>query len=381
MARFWNRMPGSAAAWPLGALLAGLPLAAPASAQDERSLEETIRSLTGDAAAAYVAPISSAFGANLNSGWFRRAPKAKKLGFDFSAGFVAMGSVFPDDADHFEVSGRFRFSAEEAGLLVDRIAPAPSDPSYLNWETVRQALIAQITSQSGMVDFSGATVIGAATDSVTVRYPGETYDVGGLAYAVPAAEVKLPFGGSKDLADVGMLPLVVPQFSVGTLFGTRLTLRFLPSLQLNRDLGPYTYTGFGLQHNPAVWIGRDLPVDLGLSYYAQTLRIGTLFDSRSSAWGVTASKQLGWRFLNATPYFGLLFEDTEMDVHYDLAVRIEDEEGNAVDYSEAIDISLPSVNSTRTTFGLNLRLGIVNLNADYSLAAYDSFSAGLSVAF
>ena len=92
-------------------------------AQDE-SLEETLEKLTGDAAAAYVAPISSAFGANLNSGWFRRAPKAATFSFNFEAGLVVMGSFFPTDADHFSVTGDFRFNEQEAEYLV---APLESE--------------------------------------------------------------------------------------------------------------------------------------------------------------------------------------------------------------------------------------------------------------
>ena len=75
----------------------------------QRTLEETLGILSADAAKKYLSPISSAFGSDLNGGWFHRAPEAKKFGFDLEIGFVVMGSFFPTEAQRFLTEGTFVF--------------------------------------------------------------------------------------------------------------------------------------------------------------------------------------------------------------------------------------------------------------------------------
>jgi hypothetical protein len=366
-----------------GTLLLGL-MAAGAFAQenDERSLEETLSLLSGDAAAQYVAPISSSFGANLNSGWFHRAPGAKKLGFNFEAGVVAMGSFFPDDANHFDVQGQFRFSASEANLLLDFMEESNGVDIDLV-PGLRTGLVASITAEPNDVGISGATVIGAAADSITIAYDGGTYSYQGLNYAVPAQSVKLPVGGFGDLADISLLPLMAPQLTVGTVWGTQFTLRYLPAVELNAELGEFKYSGFGIQHNPAVWLDMKLPVDLAASFFTQKMEVGSLFECSSTAMGLNASKTIGWRFLNLTPYAGFMWEDASMKVNYDFIVEIPDTSnpGQTVQDVVPISLDLASENSSRLTAGLNVRVGIINWNVDYSMAKYAAISTGVTVAF
>ena len=359
---------------PCALILLGLLGLRPTAAQEEASLEETLNQLSGDAATQYLAPVSSSFGSNLNSGWFHRAPKADKFGFNLEAGFVAMGSFFPDDATHFDVTGTFRFSQNEANLLVDYY----EDEAGISLPTfVRNALVEQITAQTSDVGISGATVIGAATDSVTVAFGGETYNVSGYGdVVVPAADIKLPFGGFGDLADISVMPLMAPQLTLGTVYGTQFTLRYLPAVELNADLGEFSYMGFGLQHNPLVWMDMKLPVDVSASFFTQSMSVGDLFDCTSTAFGLNASKTLGWRFLNLTPYAGIMFEDASMEVSYDFIV-----ETPAGPVTQPITLDLASDNSMRLTLGLNARLGIVNWNVDYSLAEYPAISTGINLAF
>jgi hypothetical protein len=358
--------------------------AAPALRAQDASLEETLNQLSGDAASAYLSPISSAFGSNLNSGWFHRAPKAVKLGFNLEAGLITMGSFFPTDANHFAVNGTFRFSQDEANVLLDYY----EDEQNVDIDLVpglRTALVNQITAQSSTVGISGATVVGASTDSVTIAYQGQTFTVGGQDYAIPAQDIVLPFGGFGDLADIPVMPLAAPQLTFGTIYGTQFTLRYLPAMEVNADLGDFKYMGFGIQHNPALWLKKKLPVDVAASFFTQSMEVGTLFKCKTTAFGVNASKTWGWRFLNLTPYAGYMLEDATMEVAYDFIVDVP----VAVDTDgvpdgqmvEPISLDLASENSSRLTAGLNVRLGIVNVNVDYSMAKYSAFSAGINLAF
>ena len=172
-----------------------LGLLVSAFAQNE-SLEEALQQLSQDAAQQYVSPISSAFGADLNGGWFHKAPGAVIAGFNMEIGLVAMGAFFPDDSKSFSVSGKFRFSEAEARQIV-------SDQNYP--QPIEDELVDQITSQYFTVGISGATVTGAEDDHIIVEFPGETFTVNNTNYAVPSENVDLGFGGFQDLADLNFL--------------------------------------------------------------------------------------------------------------------------------------------------------------------------------
>jgi len=368
-------------AWALGwlaAIAAGLLLAEAARAQ-ERDLEQTLELLSADAGAAWVAPIGSAFGSCLNSGWYRSAPKPKRFGVDVELGLVLTGSLFPDEARRLDVGAAFRFSEDEAGDLVDALE---RQQGVALPEFVRTALVEQITAQPSEVRIAGATIVGAADDSLRISYPGGVYEAYGLEYDVPAASLALPVAGFGDLADAAALPLAVPQLTVGTWFGTRATLRWMPTMKLNDELGDYSYFGLGLQHNPAVWFGGGWPVDLALSAFSQRMEVGTVFESRARGFGLTASKRFGPRFFNLTPYAGWTVESAELDVAYDLRVPVpaSDAFPDGV-HVEPVRVTVDGANAARLTLGASLRIGVVVWNLDWSAADYAAYSTGLSLAF
>src|SRR3970282_2999166 len=77
--------------------------------EENEDLQGIMRRLAEGAAKAYVAPIVSGFGANLNSGWFHRAPRSTMFGFDLEFGIVAMGTFFKDEHKQFGARGVFQF--------------------------------------------------------------------------------------------------------------------------------------------------------------------------------------------------------------------------------------------------------------------------------
>lgn len=333
-------------------------------AQEDESLEGTLQKLSEDAAREYVSPISSAFGSNLNGGWFHKVPQAVKMGFNLEVGLVGMGTFFPDDSKLFSVEGKFRFSESEARQLV-------SGQGYS--QQVEDELVNQITAKYFTVGISGATVTGAENDHVIVDFPGETFTVSSTNYTVPSQEVDLGFGGFKDLADLSFLPLAAPQLSVGTIYGTQATFRYLPEITLNGDLGKLKYFGFGIQHNPGIWLDKPWPVDIALSFFTQNLKVGDLFKTKATAFGLNLGKRLGTGLLNVTPYAGFMFESADMEVTYTYTVVTA-----TGTYTEEINFKLKSENENRIIFGLSIRLLTFNLNADYNLSKYDSFTAGLT---
>lgn len=335
-----------------------------ARAQEDRSLEETLQLLSADAAKKYVAPISSAFGADLNAGWFHRAPEAKVLGFNLEIGLVGMGSMFPDNAKTFSTSGTFKFNESEARQIVSGLGYPPQ---------IQDLLVQQLTSQYSSVSISGPTIIGSPDEYITVLFPGGNYSVNGNTFTLPRTSVQLSVSGFKDLADMKLLPLAAPQISLGTVYGTQAVFRFLPDMELDEDLGKLKYFGFGIQHNPGVWLTNPLPLDIAASFFTQDLKIGDLFESKTTSFGINASKRFGYGMLNVTPYAGFMLESAKMNVKYDFVV-----ETPVGPSSERVNFEVTGENKTRLTLGLNFRLGIVNLNADYNFAKYNSISAGLN---
>lgn len=331
-----------------------------------QSLEETLQQLSQDAAAQYVKPISSALGANVNGAWFHKAPKTKKFGFDIEVGFVGMGSFFPKTSTHFETSGQFTFSTSEAQKLVQGVSNAQ----------IRNELITQLTSNPSSVSISGATVIGSADDYITIDFPGGTYQTSAGAVQLPSNQVQLPIAGLGGLAEMEVLPLIAPQLTIGTLFGTQAIVRYLPETTINEEMGKLSYSGFGIQHNPFVWFGENpLPFDLSLGFFKQNAKVGDLFELNATAYGINASKQLGLRFLNITPYAGYLIEKADMQVKYQYVV-----DTPAGPLTQDIKFNLESENKSRFLVGVGLRFLIVNVNVDYNFGKYKSITAGLNFA-
>lgn len=347
----------------------------PVRAQDTSpTLEETLQQLSEDAARNYLNPVSSAYGADLNTGWFHRAPDAEFFGFDLEVGLVVMGTFFNDANKHFSNSGTFRFRRDQAEELI-------ADQSGLPDEA-KEALINEIISNDYTVEISGATIIGSPDDSLKINFSGQDVTFTSpntgqdTTVTLGANEIVLPIAGFGDLADLKLLPLMAPQLSVGTLFGTQATVRYLPTTRISDDLGDFSYFGFGIQHNPAVWLPVPLPVDLGISFASQKLTIGDLFETKTTAFGLNVSKELGFTGLNITPYAGYQLESSTMRVTYDLVL-----DTPTGQETQKIDFEMEGENKSRLTVGLGVRLLLININADYSFGTYNSVSVGANIRF
>ncbi len=349
-------------------------VASPASAQDEdgEDLKGFIEGLSMDAASKYVAPIVSAFGMNLNGGWFHKAPSSKIFGFNVEAGLVGMATFYPKGEEYlsFDTSGDFRFDSEQAGELVAGLSlPA----------LVEDALIDEIVGTEFTVGISGATVIGDPEDYIEISFSGA--DVTFIdpttgqerTETVGAQVITLPIGGFEAISDLSFLPLAAPQLSLGTVFGTRVTFRYLPSITIDEELGKFKYFGFGIQHNPGVLLPTPLPFDVGVGYFTQTLEIGTLFKVKTTAFGINASKRLGVGPINITPYAGFMIEKSNIDITYDFVL----DEGTIDEQVIPIAFELEGENRSRITLGLSIRLLMLNFNADYNIGKYNSVTVGV----
>lgn len=344
----------------------------------ESDLEENLSELAGKAAKAYVAPVVSGFGANFNAGWFHRAPSAKKFDFQFEAGTVFMGAFLQGGAKTFETNDTFRMNETAAAQLVDYVDDDFNNLPPATREAIKDSLTRRLVGTEYAVSFKGPTVIGSKDESVAMYYGGGSFTVnipgqGEQTYEVPADTALLEVTGI--LGDLPLLPLAAPQLTVGTVMGTNVTLRWLPTVKLTSAIGEMSYFGFGVQHNPGVWLGEDfMPLDLSFGFFTQTFKVGSLFEASSHAFGLNASKTLGFRLLNITPYAGFMLEKAGMDFSYQREIETEDGTRN-ID----VNFNVEGENKWRGTLGLSLRLFIFNLNGDYNFGKYPSMSVGLMI--
>jgi hypothetical protein len=133
-------------------------------AQDE-DLEGTLLQLSEDAAKGYIGPVISAFGSNMNGGWFRMAPPPIKFGLNLQFGLVGMGTYFPDELDvrTFSTTGDFRFNQTQARTIVTNTVGL-SLPIQ-----VEDALVDAISQTDFTVGMAGATIVGGTDPGDTIR--------------------------------------------------------------------------------------------------------------------------------------------------------------------------------------------------------------------
>jgi hypothetical protein len=162
--------------------------------------------------------------------------------------------------------------------------------------------------------------------------------------------------------DVSLLPIAVPQLTLGSVFGTDVTVRYI-GYSINKDIGKLNLFSWGLRHSISQYV-KVLPLDLAVGFYSQRFSLGDI--ARCNSWyaGVQASK----RIIIFTFYGGLGYENSKMDFHY-----------TSQDDNTKIDFSLKGSNSIRFNAGVTFNLGPVKLNVDYNLASQSVLCAGLGI--
>ncbi len=370
------------------AVCGALMLSAPAYSQ---GLQETLQKVAGNAAVGYVSPITTGFGTDLNGGWFHKAPSTTMFGFDLEFGLVAMGTPYKDADKTFDTNGNFRFDVTQTQGIVDAALPPPAanDPLLAQKNALRASLTNKIANTDFNVRIKGPTAIGntfvsntktpndqlsvtLSAQGITIPYTNPiTHITKDTTINLPATVKLLGVGGIPNIQKLSFLPLGAPQLTLGTFVGTQFTFRYLPSYTIT-DVGKASYFGFGVAHNPGIWFPTPLPVDFSLSYFTQTLKFDPYINAKSTAFGVNVSKRFGPGALNITPYAGFLVESSKMTFTYTPTAVL----ANGVKVPQ-VNFEIDGANSSRLVLGLSLKLLFLNINADYDIAKYNSFTGGL----
>lgn len=359
-------------------------------------LKNILQGLGQGVAKAYVSPLTNSFGSNITSGWVHRAAPNKFLGIDIELNVIMMATPFNDDNKKFNVGGNFNyvFTASDATTIADKFdyssIKAPGDPDGTSPETttlrnqVKNELITQLQGNSltYLIEISGPTVVGKKDEYLNVKFLPQDLilNVEGQNYTVkvnnPIDQQITSIYGFLD--GLPMLPFGVPQLTLGTVYGTQVTFRGLPSVKINDDLGDFSYFGFGLNHNIDQWIPAPIPLNISAGFFIQNMKVGDIFKSKATTFGIFASKTFGFAFLSVTPYGNLTFENSTTTVSYNLQVL-----NPITNNPESIPLSfdLSGGNKTKLALGAAFKLGLINLNFEYGIAKYNTLSAGVGFIF
>ena len=323
-------------------VLAGLLIAfsRPLSAQDD--LGKQLSKVAGDNAVNYVSPLLSAWGADLNSGFYHSADLHDVLGFDIG---LKAGAVLVKDADK-----TFGF------VMPDHIT--------LNYLGVKYTLDA-----------------GTGYDKVIPNAPTAVGSGTGVPVKVKSTFLVPQLRGQTILTtpqgfDMKYVPLLMPQAAIGLPFGLEVIGRFVPTLTLPKSVGKVNFIGFGLRYSLDQHIPL-LPFDLAIHFMTQKLTVSDMNDNKilgatGTAYGIEASKSL----IVLTVYGGYQFEKSRWSI----------ESYNYSDPTTLTSLTVPGFSvdgkdKSRFHAGVRFLLLIVNIHADYSFATQPVLAAGVGISF
>ena len=322
-------------------------------------IEEEIKKLANDNAENYLQPFITAFGTDMNSGLFHTAKLHDILGFD--VGIRMMGAMIPDDAMYYD------FALPATVPLINPVTM--TDTLYLNSITL-----------FGNADTKAPTVFGPdghmiSSDSASIRVALEDQNLSALAI-----DAIFQTYGADSLAsliaipvppgiDFNVMPMVVPQVGLGLPFKTEVLLRWAPTYNVP-DVGDIGFFGIGVKHQVSKYIPL-CPVDITAMYAYQSLKVGDILTSTHTAFNVHVSKKIPLLITSITPYIGVGFESSSLDVKYTIEGT-----GNPLIDGTPISFSLDGDNGFRTRVGFSMRLMLFKIYADYALGDYNAYSAG-----
>lgn len=264
----------------------------------------------------YIKPFVNAFGANLNSGIYYSADVS--TGIDVFVGGKFMFAIVPSNAMEFDAD-----MTELNELRTYPLAPYPSP--------IRTATI---LGKDGTMAKSG----GAVPDSF-----------------------KFPNG-----MNLKVVPLIIPQVSIGNIFGTKAILRYFPYTKLG-NWGEVSFMGLGIQHSIDQWIPA-LPFDWSGHIMYHSLKIKPILNANAFSVGTEISKT----FIFATLYAGIAYETSSMEFKYDWKPPL-------LTQTRSIALKVDGDNSFRFTTGISLKWLIFNINAEYGLSKQSVAVLGLGI--
>jgi len=357
-----------------------LMLAFAVGAFGQGGLEDALKNMLEENGTLYLAPITDAFGANMNSGWYHRSRVHKMLGFDFS--IKAMGAMIPSEASTFN----FVLSENQISIPV----------SDLGLGTVPDLGISFSQLYAGQ-DTESPTVFGGEGNTLHVNNAVVTQEllthlqdngvdttfvpgIRGIVSGFVSDTTKVPnFKLPDGLYEIGDIPfpMFMPQISVGLPMGIEVTARGVPEISLPKDIGKFSALGLGVRLNIDQFIPIPLfPVDItaGAAFQSVSLTSGDqeILKTMNSSINMQVGKSLSLLFFGVGVYGNVAYETSSIDIAY--TAEFEGIE-QSVEFSTSVDPGLRYGGGLHLTF-----IPLTYFSLDYSMSpTNDVVTAGFGI--
>ena len=310
---------------------------APLSAASQEVVD-IIRGVSASYAEAYVQPLANALGAGMNAGLFHGTGAVGAVpGVDVYIGVKAMGvSMANQDRTLdlvYETSQSLR-AVDGNTYTVPTTFRIDEGPTFFG-------------------DKSPGTVMANVHETV---HPG----LDGLDGTVD--DVVLDTTVTFDLlpgAVTGPAMPAVPQVGFGSIAGTDVLFRYLPSIRI-REVGKIDLFGAGIRHSVSQYLP-FLPLDIAGQFVVQRISLQGNRESdafTASSWA--ANLVAGKTFAVLTVYGGVQIESASFQITYTLVPDHPD-----ID-PQMISLDLLADSTFRVTAGTSLNLGLILVNLDAS---------------
>lgn len=299
----------------------------------------------------YLAPGTNGLMYSLNANWFNTADAKPLGGFEISV-----------------VANAVTIGSDDKTFLMDT-----ADGVYQNIEFTDG-------STSKMV----SSALGENNPDIVVEI---TYD--DPIFGQQKEQITLPdgIGGSK----INLLPTAFIQGAVGIIKGTELKARFVPKIKT--DEVSINLYGVGVQHEFTKWLPADKLMPVAISGLIAYTHLDGSYDLTNSS-GVDGENQRletvtnTWLFqlIASTKlpvinfYGGLGYLSGKSDSDLLGTYRVTNGFITSEDIVDPFSVS-SKISGARATIGTKLKLGFFRLNAEYHLAKFNAFSAGISFGF
>lgn len=336
------------------------------TAMAQTGFEQLIKAGPADAEKlvnAYGTPLLKGFGLGMNSGWTN---SAKTLGlFHFDIRVSATAVIVPSSERTFDVT--------KIGLSSNLRPANPND------------IIAQ--------SFSGKDVDGPLMD---------IYDTNGnklTSFYMPQGLIE------------SFVPTPQVQVTLGLFQNTDVSVRAIPKVKLNNDIGKVSLFGFGIKHNFIQdFAGADdpMPFDFALAFSYSRLNYSKSINLQPEGIAVAAdasqvkdfnTQELYGNFDNYlfqavlskqlsifTPYISVGYNISKTDLglkgNYPIINGITDNQLSYTTYTDPVSINTTHVKGIRADMGFQVKFPVLTLYGSYGLAErYSMVNVGIGIGF
>lgn len=200
-------------------------------------------------------------------------------------------------------------------------------------------------------------------------------------------------------SNMNSLAAGVPQLEIGSYFGTELLIRFIPKVNLGKDIGNFSFYGLGIKHSISQYF-EDPTFNLAFQIAYQTSSLDNTIgltnaklksDANFFNVNVHASKSIKNYF---DIFSGLSYETVNIKSTYTYLLPVEMQVPlKLLDTNKSVSpgypgdkqaqVSLLELKSTnlKWVIGISKKIGNFALYADYSLSNFNIFTFGTSYTF